>query len=60
MIMKGKAGEERYFKWYELAVQKDLKITKLYECYIETDESELSWNVAENDSDVFWIQQYPE
>ena len=36
LIMKGKAGEERYFKWYELAVQKDLKITKLYECYIET------------------------
>lgn len=36
LIMKGKAGEERYFKWYELAVQKDLKITRLYECYIET------------------------
>lgn len=36
LIMKGNPGEERYFKWYELAVEKDLKITRLYEYYIET------------------------
>ena len=35
-IMKGEPRREEYFKWYELAVEADLKITGLYEYYVET------------------------
>lgn len=35
-IMKGEPRREEYFKWYELAVESDLKITGLYEYYVET------------------------
>ena len=34
--MKGEARRQEYFKWYELAVEADLKITGLYEYYVET------------------------
>lgn len=36
LIMKGEARRQEYFKWYELAVEADLKITGLYEYYVET------------------------
>ena len=36
LIMKGNPRKSEYFRWYELAVQKELKITRLYEYYIET------------------------
>lgn len=36
LIMKGNPGDRRFFKWYELAVEHEIKITRLYEYYIET------------------------
>lgn len=35
-IMKGQPGKKEYFRWYSLAVEQDLRITRLYEYYIET------------------------
>ena len=35
LIMKGNPRKKEYFRWYELAVEKELKITRLYEYYIE-------------------------
>lgn len=35
-IMKGRPGKKEYFRWYALAVEKDIRITRLYEYYIET------------------------
>lgn len=36
LIMKGNPGNPEFFQWYELAVEQELKITRLYEYYIET------------------------
>ena len=36
LIMKGEPRNPEYFRWYELAVMSELKITGLYEYYIET------------------------
>ncbi len=36
LIMKGNALKREYFTWYSLAVKKDLRITRLYEYYMET------------------------
>lgn len=36
LIMKGEPRKPEYFKWYDLAVRAELKITGLYEYYIET------------------------
>ena len=36
MIMLGQPGRKEYFKWYALAVEQDIRITRLYEFYIET------------------------
>lgn len=36
LIMKGEPRKQEYFRWYELAVLSELKITGLYEYYIET------------------------
>ncbi len=36
LIMKGHAYRKEYFQWYSLAVQKELRITRLYEYYMET------------------------
>lgn len=35
-IMKGQPGKKEYFRWYALAVEQDIRITRLYEYYIET------------------------
>lgn len=35
-IMKGQPGKKKYFRWYALAVEQDIRITRLYEYYIET------------------------
>jgi hypothetical protein len=35
-IMKGQPRRNEYFKWYALAVDEDIRITRLYEYYIET------------------------
>ncbi len=35
-IMKGQPRRREYFKWYAKAVENDLRITRLYEYYIET------------------------
>ncbi len=42
LIMKGQAYKKEYFVWYSLAVQKELRITKLYEYYMETIPEELA------------------
>lgn len=34
MLIKGNISDNRYFKWYELAVERNLKITRLYEFYM--------------------------
>ncbi len=36
LIMLGEPGRKEYFKWYALAVDEDIRITRLYEYYIET------------------------
>lgn len=36
IIMKGDPRKMEYFRWYELAVEQELRITRLYEYYIET------------------------
>lgn len=36
LVMMGQPGKKEYFKWYELAVEMDIRITRLYEFYIET------------------------
>lgn len=36
LIMKGQPSDPKYFRWYALAVEKELRITRLYEYYIET------------------------
>ncbi len=35
-IMKGQPRKKEYFKWYAQAVEQELRITRLYEYYIET------------------------
>lgn len=36
MLMKGQKKDSRYFKWYEKGVEAGLRITGLYEYYMET------------------------
>ncbi|MDD7738707.1 MAG: DUF5717 family protein [Fusicatenibacter sp.] len=36
LIMKGHPTQEKYFRWYALAVEHNIRITRLYEYYIET------------------------
>lgn len=36
LIMKGEPARPEYFRWYALAVEKEIRITRLYEYYIET------------------------
>ncbi|MGI6007596.1 MAG: DUF5717 family protein [Ruminococcus sp.] len=36
LVMMGQPGKKEYFKWYALAVEMDIRITRLYEFYIET------------------------
>lgn len=36
LIMKGSPRNPEFFRWYELAVDQEIKITRLYEYYIET------------------------
>ena len=35
-IMLGNPRKNEYFKWYQLGVEEDVRITRLYELYIET------------------------
>lgn len=42
MLIKGNMYDTKFFKWYELGVEKNLKITKLYEFYmLSADKSKL-------------------
>ncbi len=36
LVMKGTPAKKEYFKWYSLAVERELRITRLYEYYIES------------------------
>lgn len=36
MIMMDDVSRKRYFRWFELAVEQNLHLTRLYECYIES------------------------
>ena len=36
MLIRGNKNEKKYFKWYDLAVQKEIKVTGLYEYFIQT------------------------
>lgn len=36
LLMKGDPVKKEYFRWYALAVEQDLRITRLYEYYMET------------------------
>ncbi len=36
LLIKGNKNQKRYFKWYEKAVNEDLKIARLYEYYMAT------------------------
>lgn len=42
LVMKGQAYKKEYFVWYSLAVEKELRITRLYEYYMETIPEELA------------------
>lgn len=35
-LMKGNCGSTEYFKWYELGVKQELRITRLYEFYMDS------------------------
>lgn len=35
MIMKDDPGKKEYFPWFEKAVEQNLHLTRLYECYVE-------------------------
>ncbi len=34
LLIKGSCTEQKYFKWYEKAVESELKIAQLYEYYM--------------------------
>ena len=36
LLMKGNPVKKEYFRWYSLAVEQEIRITRLYEYYIET------------------------
>jgi len=36
IVMLGNPRQRKYFKWYQLAIQEDIRITRLYEFYVET------------------------
>lgn len=36
ILIKGNETKERYFKWYQLAIEEDVKIAKVFEYYMET------------------------
>lgn len=36
LVMLGQPGRKEYFRWYALAVEQGVRITRLYEFYIET------------------------
>lgn len=36
LIMKGDPRKQEFFRWYDLAVEHEIKITRLYEYYVET------------------------
>ena len=36
LIMKGDPRKKEFFRWYDLAVEHEIRITRLYEYYIET------------------------
>lgn len=36
LIVKGKPGRPEYHRWYSLAIEYDLRITRLFEFYVET------------------------
>ena len=36
LVIRGEPVKPAYFRWYDLALQKDLRITRLYEYYLET------------------------
>lgn len=40
-LVRGGFSDRRYFKWYKAGVEKDLKITGLYEAYIHTVDEKL-------------------
>ena len=35
-VMKGNPRKPEYFRWFSLAVERNLRITRLYEYYVET------------------------
>ena len=39
LLMKGDPFRQEYFRWYDLAMEQDLRITRLYEYYMETVDS---------------------
>ena len=38
LLIKGSCTEQKYFKWYEKAVESELKIAQLYEYYMASAE----------------------
>lgn len=36
LVMLGQPRKKEYFRWYALAVEQDIRITRLYEFYVET------------------------
>ena len=42
LLMKGDPVRKEYFRWYELAVRQEVRITRLYEYYMETMEGSSS------------------
>ena len=42
MLMKGNPVKKEYFRWYALAVEQEIRITRLYEYYMETIDSDSS------------------
>ena len=54
-IMLGNPREPEYFRWFSLAVEHGLRLTRLYEYYVEHYGHFLSERTAQDSADVFHV-----
>ncbi len=55
-IMKGEPRKPEYFRWFSLAEDQGLRLTRLYEYYVETMDISYQRELPKNSFDVFCIQ----
>ena len=55
-VMKGNPRKTEYFRWFSLAVEHGLRLTRLYEYYVETMDTSRRIEL-QGSSHVFYLQQ---